>query len=330
MPAMKRNIDILFISAFSTTFINDDLEVLERHFNVRRQIGHGLFSVLRIVLGVLNSDIVFSWFASVYGSIGVAVGKFFGLKSAIVVGGLDVAKEKELGYGIWLSPWKSRLVRYALRKADRVLVVDPSLREDAVRLADYDGKNIVYLPTGYDSSFWRPVGEKEPFVLTVANVKTETRLRVKGIDTLIKAAERLLQVKFVVIGVDPALALQLRPPLNMEYYPAMPQQDLLPFYRQAKVYCQPSLREGLSNALCEAMLCQCIPVATAIGGNLTAVGDSGILIPSGDLDALVAAVEHAIEMPAEAGAKGRARIVALFPKEKRQSELVRIIESLVK
>ena len=34
----------------------------------------------------------------------------------------------------------------------------------------------------------------------------------------------------------------------------MPQEKLIPYYQKAKVYCQLSMREGLPNALCEALL----------------------------------------------------------------------------
>src|SRR6266705_1838700 len=182
---------IVFVSAFNAPFIQDDLDFLEKNFTVNKQIGHGMLAVLKIIFAVLQCDLVFCWFASVYAVIGVAVGRILGVKSLVVVGGVDVAREKELNYGIWLSTWRATLVGYGLRNAHQVLVVDPSLKEDAVRLADYDGRNILYLATGYDSTFWRPVGEKEPTVLTVAVAREENRLKLKGIDVLVEVARRL-------------------------------------------------------------------------------------------------------------------------------------------
>ncbi|HZY11059.1 MAG TPA: glycosyltransferase family 4 protein [Bacteroidota bacterium] len=303
---------------------------MSKRYRVNKQIGHGVFNILKIVLKVFHSDLIFCWFASVYASIAVALGKFLGIKSIIVVGGVDVAKDKNLGYGIWLNPWKAKLVRYALHNADRVLVVDPSLGDDAISLAEYDGKNITYLPTGYDSSFWKPLGEKERLVLTVAVVHDIKRLKLKGIDLLIQAAEKLPELQFLVIGVNSKLASSLKYPSNMTFHEPIARDDLLPYYRQAKVYCQPSLREGLPNTLCEAMLCGCIPVASEVGGNTTAIGDTGILIPPNDVDALTAALKHAMKLPDNSGAKARARVVALFPKQKREIELHRIIDELMR
>jgi glycosyltransferase involved in cell wall biosynthesis len=325
---LNQSLKILFVSAFHAPFIHDDLDVLEKHFMVRRRIGHGIFHVIKIILSALSSDVIFCWFASVYASIAVAAGNFVGVKSIIVVGGVDVAKEKDLDYGLWLSPWRARLVRYALRHASRVLVVDPSLEKDATRLAEYGGENILYLPTAYDGLYWKPLDVKEPVVLTVATVWDKRRVRLKGIDVLIDAAQKLPAVQFSVVGVDPVLQPGLRPPKNVTFHGPLERKDLLPLYRRAKVYCQPSLREGLSNTLCEAMLCACIPIATDVGGNPTAVGDTGILIPPGNSEALVAAIQEALVMPEGVGAKARARIVALFPKEKRERELIRLVKEL--
>lgn len=251
------------------------------------------------------------------------------MKAIIVVGGVDVAKDKELNYGIWLSPWRARLVGYALRHADSVLVVDPTLKREAVERAGYDGNNIAYLPTGYDSTFWKPVSEKEPFVLCVAMVRDEQRLSVKGIDVLIDAARELSDLSFIVIGVEPELALRLLPPLNMTFYPPMIRRDLLPFYQRARVYCQPSRREGMPNTLCEGMLCGCVPVATDVGGNSNAVGEAGFVVPSGDSQILAGALRQAMDSGEHLPLKARMRIVSLFPDMKREHELVRIVNGLL-
>lgn len=308
--------------------MRDDVACLRKHFNVRERIGHGLLHALRVMTGTIGSDVAFCWFASVYSFIAVATGRLFGVRSVIVVAGVDVAKEPEIGYGIWLSPWRAVLVRYALRRADQVLVVDPGLAHDAIRLARYGGDNISYVPTGFDSLFWRPVGEKESFILTVAAAGDAPRMKAKGLDLLMEAARLTPEHNFTVIGIAPRLAASLKIPPNVTVHPPMAREDVLIHYRAAKVYCQPSRREGLPGALCEAMLCGCIPVATDVGGCSTAVGDTGVLVPPLDVSALIAGLRSALAMPSHRGSKARARIVALFPKEKRETELLRIMRGL--
>src|SRR6267142_2082252 len=117
MPT-ETNRTILFVSAFDAPFIQDDIDVLEKHYTLKKQVGHGIRAAAKIVVKAFRCDVTFCWFASVYAFVAVTMGKILGIKSIIVIGGVDVAKDKELKYGIWLSPWRAKLVRYALRNAD--------------------------------------------------------------------------------------------------------------------------------------------------------------------------------------------------------------------
>lgn len=320
-------IKILLISAFNAPFIDDDIKTLDKHFVLRKQIGSGIFAVIKIIFKTLTADVIFCWFASVYAFFGVSVGKLLGLKTIVVVGGVDAAKDESIGYGIWLNPWKAKLAGYVFRNATYILVVDTSLKDEAMRLAEYDGRNIKYLPTGYDVEFWKPLPEKELFVLTVAVANDETTFRRKGIDTLIETAKLLPDVSFVVVGVNEKLALANRPPLNIEFIPKLQRENLLTYYQRAKVYCQPSRREGLPNALCEAMLCACFPVASDVNGNPTAIGDTGMLVPPSDPMQLGGAILTALNATGSDGQRARMRIVSLFPQSKRETELVNLIRS---
>jgi len=63
----------------------------------------------------------------------------------------------------------------------------------------------------------------------------------------------------------------------------------------------PSQQEGFSNAILEAMAAGCPVIATAVGGNVEAVVDemTGLLVPSGDADALAAAMQRLLDRPDE-------------------------------
>jgi glycosyltransferase involved in cell wall biosynthesis len=260
----------------------------------------------------------------------VMCAKSFHKKSIIVIAGVDAAKDKEINYGIWLSPWKSVLLRYAFRKADRLLVVDPSLKSDAMRLADYDGGNIINVPFGFDGHRWKPGETKEEVVLTVAACENKWRMKKKGIDLLFGVARAMPQVHFRVIGMYSSFLQEIRSeiPPNVEVIPRVPRDKLLPYYQNAKVYCQPSYTEGLPNTLCEAMLCGCIPVGTTAGGIPTAIGPTGYLVKYGDKAALVNAIRDALAAPLSRGMEARQRILSEFTLEKRESSLKSIIDEL--
>ncbi len=320
---------ILFTSTHLTSFIRDDLNLLRRHFDVEHLSTLGIRSLFAIAAAVRRADVTLTWFASVYAAAVVFFARRWNKRSVIIVGGVDVANLPEIGYGLWRSPWKSVLVRYALRAADRVLVVDPSLQRAAMQRAEYDGGNIRYVPTGYDAERWVPAGEKEPFILTVANCEDDARLRVKGIPFLIDAAKKMTDVRFVVVGVAEHLIYRVAPPPNVTLIPFVGQPRLLEYYQRAKVYCQPSLSEGLPNSLCEAMLCECIPVGTAVGGIPTVLHAVGFLVPPNDRAALVDALRRALAASDEIGKAARRFIGASFPSARREAELLHEIRSVI-
>ncbi len=70
------------------------------------------------------------------------------------------------------------------------------------------------------------------------------------------------------------------------------------------VFVLPSLSEGMSNALLEAMAAGRPIVATRVGGNAEALagGKAGVLVPAGDAGALRAAIRELLEDPGRAAA----------------------------
>lgn len=318
---------ILFTSTHVPSFIREDVEILQKHFHVDHLITRGWTSLFTIPVHILRADVTFTWFASVYSALVVFFARLFGKRSVIVVGGVDVAKYPEINYGIWLTPWKAIVVKYALRKVHRVLIVDPFQKQEAMRLAAYDGVNIEYVATGCDSSFWIPSGPKESIVLMVAACHDEGRMKAKGVDFFLAAATLVTDTKFVLVGIGKEMleAVRHKAPPNVEVIPFVQRHELLRYYQRAKVYCQPSYIEGLPNSLCEAMLCECIPVGTNVGGIPTAIKDIGFLVQYGDSVGLSNVVRQALQAPDSVGARAREHIASNFTLQKREDALVRIL-----
>jgi glycosyltransferase involved in cell wall biosynthesis len=70
--------------------------------------------------------------------------------------------------------------------------------------------------------------------------------------------------------------------------------ELLDLYRQSHIFVQVSLVEGVPRVLYEAMACATPIIATDVGGVRSALDDgrAGLLVPPGDLDALVDALRR--------------------------------------
>jgi glycosyltransferase involved in cell wall biosynthesis len=84
--------------------------------------------------------------------------------------------------------------------------------------------------------------------------------------------------------------------------------DVPELMRAFDVFALPSLGEGISNTVLEAMASGLPVVATQVGGNpeLVEEGKTGTLVPPGDARALAAAARAYAEDPARASAHGAA------------------------
>ena len=333
---MNRKIRILFVRPSKSSFIQEDLKLLRKHFNVRvvdfvlsirKKPKETIKTMFNMLAGVLWADITFSWFADTHAFWAVRLSKIFRKKSVAIVGGYEVAKVPEIGYGALLNPKSARIVKYVLENADRVLTVDNSLKKDAIKNLSMTGKNIQTVPTGYDYEKFKPEGEKENLVLTVSVGDSWERVRLKGLDTFVKSAEFLSDVRFLVIGIQGGALKKLQDIAspNVEFLGPLLQDELIPYYQRAKVYCQLSMREGLPNAVCEAMLCECVPVGTDVQGVRTAIGDAGFYVPYGDEKATAGAIKEALK--SDKGKAARDRIKNAFLIEKREKDLIKIVRN---
>jgi mannosyltransferase len=87
----------------------------------------------------------------------------------------------------------------------------------------------------------------------------------------------------------------------------LPIDEVPPWYRRVTIYAFTSRNEGFGLTILEAMASGAALVAARAGAAETVVadGDTGVLVPPGDVDALVAALEPLMRDPAAAAAMGR-------------------------
>jgi glycosyltransferase involved in cell wall biosynthesis len=157
-------------------------------------------------------------------------------------------------------------------------------------------------------------------VLTIARLSPE-----KGIDELVRAialvVRQLPTLRVEIAGDGPCLAnwKRLVKELNVvEHIRFLGQvQDVAGLLARASLFVLPSLSEGVSLTLLEAMARGLPVVATSVGGNMEVVveGRTGHLVPAQDSAALAAAIQRLWLDPAlcrSMGVAGRRRVEQHF------------------
>jgi len=315
-------------------FLKRDVEILKNHFDIRtaptfnrkRPITSipGIFKILK---GTLWADLTFSHFADTHAFLAVLFSKIFREKSIVIVGGYEVARIPEIGYGAMLNPIYAWVVRFVLNHADKLFAVSEFNKKEILQYTRNNNVKVVYGSNIIDCDKFSPSGEKENLVLTVGFVKQGTIKR-KGFETFIEMAKHLPSVEFALVGncSDNSIeSLKSIAPPNVAFKDG---EAPLEWYRKAKVYCQLSYYESFGVALAEAMACECVPVVTDKGALPEVAGDVGFYVPYGDPEATAEAIGKALDC--SKGKEARERIKRMFSRESGERELIMEIQGLLK
>ena len=312
-----------------STFVQRDIDSLRKKFDVSPRLAASSRNMVEIIRDLRRSDISVLWFATMSTAIVAILSKILRKPTVLIIGGADVASLPEFNYGLLTRPFYRIFPILAIRFASLVLVVDEGLREDIYNNTSIRRDDIQVLPTGYDPEEYKIGDSKENIVLTVCSGSDMTRLRIKGVDIFIEVARAVPDTKFIVVGLFGEVVgdIMRSKPDNLIILNEMDKDDVISYYQKAKVYCQLSKREGLPNALCEAMLCEGVPVGSDVQGVRTAIGDMGFLAPYGDIEKTTVAVKKALD--SDIGPKARQRIIDNYHIDIRQKKLKEILENLL-
>lgn len=318
-------------------FLGRELEILRNHFDVktapginRRRLVTLVPCTLRILNGVLRADLVFSWDAGVHAFLAVLFSKMLRKKSLVIAGGYEVAKEPDIVYGAMLHPLGRRLVKFVLRHADKLLAFSEFNRKEIMKYANARTVGLLHGTNVIDCDVFEPSGDKEDLVITTTTFVTHSTVRRIGLETFIRAAQLMPNVRFALIGKpldDSVEYLKAIAPANVAITGFLRDGELLTYYQKAKVYCRLSYYDGFALALAEAMACECVPVVTDRGPLPEIVGEAGFYVPYRDPEATAKAISNALKCGK--GKEARERIRRVFPREKRESEVIREIQELL-
>ncbi len=269
-------------------------------------------------------------------------------RSFVILAGSDAACFPNIQYGNFRKPLYAWATRRSVRWSTRLLPVDNTLitahqTYDPSAPANQGVKAFVpglrtphtVIPYGFDATIWQadPRLPREPalFVCVAAGALPGNAVHFrKGMDMLIEAAKRLPEATFIAVG-SPEPSRYNGIPTNLRVEGKCTGAQLRGLFSTATFCLQVSIMEGFPNALCEGMLCGCVPVVSNITAMPSIVGDTGFICMHRQVDELVNALSKAITTPhaeiIRRSIAARARIAEHYSVEHRVNALLNVLSS---
>jgi glycosyltransferase involved in cell wall biosynthesis len=288
---------------------------------------------------VFRSSTLVVWFSDYHGFFPLFWARLLNKKSILIVGGYDAVADLQNGHGIFIkADLRAAIARQNFRWATEIWAVDESLilgcpqakkqfdiRSGIAHFAPEAVKKCKTVPTGYEASFWNPIAKKKKNTLLTVGLFTDRRVAErKGIPDFIRLATLLPEFNCMIIGEEHnSITKNYNLPPNLRVFPKSNANALRQAYSETTFYFQGSRVEGLPNVLCEAMLCECIPIGRNAFGIAKAIGDTGkVYNTSEEFSEVVAFVK---QQQTDFGAAARQRIIKMFPAQKRKAAFAKAL-----
>lgn len=247
-------------------------------------------------------DVIHAYFLTQAGFVATYAGKYLNLPSVVSIRGNDIERAP-------FDPSKFSHVMYALQHASAITTNASPLIKKAKALID---REIALIPNGIDSELFRPMDRNEVLAealgldheRSVIGFVGELREK-KGLTSLLRAYAQVKKAQLTTLliigdvrtGEDKKLFDDLHssiPHAEIVVTRYVSNHDLPSYYSLIDVFVHPSLRDGLPNALLEAMACEKPVVATPVGGILDVIRDceNGRLVAVNDVNALAGTIQE--------------------------------------
>lgn len=289
----------------------------------------------------VNFDLFHGYFVAYAGYIATLAARYGGKKAVVSARGNDVDVMP-------FEPDRAAFVFKALEWADAITAVTHQLARKVAALSGRPDVRVIH--NGVDAELFTPLPPEDELRSTlglgkgpVVGFVGEARAK-KGIGTLLRIFPRIHQetgAQLLLVGgarreVREMVELFKRryPHVPLVQVPPQPHKDMPRYYALLDVLAMPSLRDGLPNALLEAMACGCVVVASNVGGMPEAITDGvdGMLLPPGQDEAWTEAILHLLQNPQEAkrlGYAARTTILERFSAGKELQETLSLYRELL-
>jgi len=265
-------------------------------------------------------DILHAYFLTQAGFVATYTGKYLNVPSVVSIRGNDIERAA-------FDPSRFSHVMYTLQNASAVTTNASELAKKAKAFIE---REIVLIPNGVDTEHFKPMERNE--ILAETLLESDSLLSVsgeqaprlqnsvigfvgelrekKGLKTLLIACTQvnkkrpttLLIVGDVRVGEDKKVFDEIAssiPDAKIIVTGFVSPSDLPAYYSLMDVFVHPSLRDGMPNALLEAMACEKPVIATPVGGILDILedGKNGVIVNVNDASTFAERILELLDEP---------------------------------
>ena len=347
-------VTVLYFYPNLSTFVKKDIMMIETKYKVisygflPKRKAYVILSLIRqfffILFHIGRSKVIICKFASYHSLFPGLFAKAFKRPFILINGGTDCVSFPSINYGNFNKKMQSIFTKWTYKLTSHIVTLHNSLVEYRYQYQDNDypkqgfayhiknlKKPITEIYNGYDSKKWFKSKEKiHNSFITVAYGIGEKKINyLKGIDLIIDLAKRFPDCRFYVIGANRNF-IEKYSKDNIVVLPPLQSSELIDYYSKSEFYLQLSISEGFPNSMCEAMLCECIPIGSDVGAISFIINKTGFILKRKNLNLLFQLVDRALNSDREKlQVKARERIMEIFNEEKREKRLLNLIESLI-
>jgi glycosyltransferase involved in cell wall biosynthesis len=204
---------------------------------------------------------------------------------------------RQANLAVALVTWGSELGIPRVYRDVPMIAVSPSTRDDLIARG-VRAANITMIPNGLDHDHYRPpTTAPGPVILSLGRVEAYKRIDVV-VDALPRVLATVPQARLVIVGRGDALAALVRQVVRLglghavEFRGFVDEHEKVALYQSARVFVNPSEKEGWGLTVLEAAACGVPAVASDSPGLRDSVrhDETGILVPHGDVAQCAAAL----------------------------------------
>jgi len=335
------------------SFIKKDIEILSSLYDVRTHNFHAakkhlipfrfISQLFFLLINILQTDLIICEFAAYHSFLPALMGKLFGKPCLIIVGGNDCHNFPALRYGNYtkgflstFTKWSLQLCSHIAPKHDTLIYCDYSYDKDSPQQQGIKSviKNFntpyTVIRNGYDADKWYCDTPKESnsFITVCGGLEFSFNYQLKGIDLIVAVAALFPQATFTILGVPDGYDIPNKP-ANIHFIGNTANEKLRAIYSTQQFYLQLSMAEGFPNSLCEAMLCECIPIGSEVFSMPEIIGNAGFILKHRDLSELKTVITKAIACDKSLGAQARKHVADNYAIKKRETLILGLCEKLM-